>query len=491
VEHRHDFGVRQERGLRADRRHEVADQVRDRQGCSVGEPLAADALVHPGAAALLRARVEIDVETAAARAVGIENVVEADVWMIQIDAAALGDAHAIELFGDGEHAGEHARQRKIRAQLLFRELQPLALQPLGIERYIPGRKIELARGETPQVVVLAQGDRTALPRQLFEERAHFLDGGRHLGRERVLGVVRKADELRDAVSQLENLRHQLAVVPAAVRRALVRSARDPALVELAPQRFALGVHHHGLVVRRIEREEPTRQLPRLRSGARTLENRLRQPRDLAFLRHMPGPRVGRIEHVLVELGLQRRQLLDQRFELGFLLCRQRDAGEAEVAQRVLQQLALPGRQPIAFSGENLLVGTVQALVLCQLGVPRREQRQAGVVGAAQFVAVDDAVHVPDRRPGARQAMMHFLQRHDQRIPRRRGLREQRGKLRAMRIEQLAQHGLDVRDADRRERRQIDVGGRHGCMECGREMTAAPILVGRRRRVENIGQIVHR
>ena len=31
VEHRHDFGVREERGLRADRRHEVAHQIGDRQ----------------------------------------------------------------------------------------------------------------------------------------------------------------------------------------------------------------------------------------------------------------------------------------------------------------------------------------------------------------------------------------------------------------------------------------------------------------------------
>ncbi len=218
------------------------------------------------------------------------------------------------------------------------------------------------------------------------------------------------------------------------------------------------MHHHGLVVRRIEREEPAFQLARLRGGAGALDDRLRQAVDLACLGHVPRPRVGRVEHVLVELGLQRRQLFDQRFELGLLVRRQRDAGESEVAQRVLQELALPGCQPIALVGEDRLVRAIQALVLRKLGVPRREQRQTGVVRGAQLVAVDDAIHVADGRPRAREAVMHLLQRHDQRIPRGSGCVEQRCELSAMCIEQLAQHGLDVRDADGRERRQIEFGG---------------------------------
>jgi hypothetical protein len=85
---------------------------------------------------------------------------------------------------------------------------------------------------------------------------------------------------------------------------------------------------------------------------------------------------------------------------------------------------------------------------------------ARVVGASQLVAVDDAVHVADRRPRTREAVMHFFERQDQRIPGRRGGGEQRGELCAMRVEQFAQHGLDIRDADRRERRQFVVGGGH-------------------------------
>ena len=85
--------------------------------------------------------------------------------------------------------------------------------------------------------------------------------------------------------------------------------------------------------------------------------------------------------------------------------------------------------------------------------------------------------------------MHFFQRHHQRIPRRLGLDEQRGQLGAMRVEQLPQHGLDVRDTDRR-RTQADrfrrLAWRYADAAGGNE--AATILEGRRARVENIRSI---
>ena len=46
----------------------------------------------------------------------------------------------------------------------------------------------------------------------------------------------------------------------------------------------------------------------------------------------------------------------------------------------------------------------------------------------------------------------------------------------MRVEQLPQHGLDVRDADRGERWQFEVGGSHGGVEDLRpRCRRAPIL----------------
>ena len=107
--------------------------------------LAADAFVHPRTAALLRAGVEIDVETSAPRSVGIEDVVEANVRVVGVEALALDDANAIEAFGDAEHAGHDARQRKVGAQRFLRQLEALALEPFGVEADIPG--FELAPGE--------------------------------------------------------------------------------------------------------------------------------------------------------------------------------------------------------------------------------------------------------------------------------------------------------------------------------------------------------
>jgi hypothetical protein len=58
VEQRDHVVVRQQRGRAPGRRREVADQIGDRQGAGVARAFAPDALVHPGAAALLRPRVQ-------------------------------------------------------------------------------------------------------------------------------------------------------------------------------------------------------------------------------------------------------------------------------------------------------------------------------------------------------------------------------------------------------------------------------------------------
>ena len=87
-------------------------------------------------------------------------------------------------------------------------------------------------------------------------------------------------------------------------------------------------------------------------------------------------------------------------------------------------------------------------------MPRREQRQAGVVRGAQLVAVDDAVHVSDGRPRAREAVLHLLERHDQRVPGVGTGSEQARELRAILIEHLANRRFDVFDANGRERRQV-------------------------------------
>ena len=55
-----------------------------------------------------------------------------------------------------------------------------------------------------------------------------------------------------------------------------------------------------------------------------------------------GERVGRVEHVLLELRGERRQLEHHGLEALLLRAGQRDAGEAEIEQRMLEHGALLG-----------------------------------------------------------------------------------------------------------------------------------------------------
>src|SRR6185437_1302403 len=117
--------------------------------------LAPDAFVHPGAAALVGARVSIQIEAADRPPRGALDLEEAYVRMPHRSAAALADVHVEEPLGDFEKPGEHARQGEVGAQLLLGNRIALALQPLREETDIPG--LELAPGESLQILELLDG----------------------------------------------------------------------------------------------------------------------------------------------------------------------------------------------------------------------------------------------------------------------------------------------------------------------------------------------
>jgi len=135
-----------------------------------------------------------------------------------------------------------------------------------------------------------------------------------------------------------------------------------------------------------------------------------QPLDVALVHDVARPGVGGVEHVLVEPGLHRGEPLHHRAEALLPLGRQRHAGQAEVAQRILDHLALLRSERGALGVHHRLVGRAQLGVLAELGVVGGEQRQAGVVGGAQLVAVHHAVQVPDRRPRPGETVMHAFER---------------------------------------------------------------------------------
>ena len=147
----------------------VADEVGDRQRGAAGQLLAADAVVHPGAAALVRARVGVEVEAAdCSCARGVEDVVVARVRMPDRHAVARRARDAEQPLDDAEQAAEHARQREVRAQLFLRDAVALFLQALGIEGDVPG--VELAAGERGELGELALGGGARGARQIAQER---------------------------------------------------------------------------------------------------------------------------------------------------------------------------------------------------------------------------------------------------------------------------------------------------------------------------------
>ena len=298
VEQRQHVVVRQQRRLIRRRRQEVAHQVRHRQRRAARQALAADALVHPGAAALVRARVGVEVEAADRLAAGTD-VEKSRVGVPHRCALPLADGDAEQPFGDLEQPAEHARQREVGPQLLLRHREPLALQPLGVEAHVPG-------GQRPARERLELGELgtrggARRGRQLVQERQYLLDAVRHAGGECVLGVVAEVEQPRRFVAAAQDLLHHRGVVPAPGGRPLVGGARGPGLVEVAPQRLGLRIRHHRHVGRLVQRQQPAGAPLLVGPAPRLLDERVIQTGQLLRIGDGPRPAVGRVQHVLLEL----------------------------------------------------------------------------------------------------------------------------------------------------------------------------------------------
>ena len=237
--------------------------------------------------------------------------------------------------------------------------------------------------------------------------------------------------------QREDLSHERRVVPLARVRPLVGGPGYPGLVEFLSQRLVVAVREHRLVIGRVERQEPARQTCCLRRRAGALDDHRRQARELHLVAHHPRPRIRRIEHVLVELRLHAREPLHHLPESLLAIRGQRHPGEPEVAQRIFQELALLGCEARTLLVEDALIGRAERFVLRKLGVIAGEKRQAGVVRRAQLLAVQHVVQVTDRRPRAREHVMHPFDRRDETVPAVGPRVEQGGELASVSIDQRA------------------------------------------------------
>ena len=232
VKQRGDFVVRQEGRSRRDRSGEVAYQLRDRQRVARGQRLGDDAFVHPCAAALLGARIGIEVEAGDDFVAGVQQIVKADAGMPHADRRSLTHADSVQALRQREQTCQYLGKRKIRPQRLLRDLESALLQAFAIESNVPG--VQLAPGELFEIGELLTSGRHAAPRQVAQETEHLLAALRHPGRERIVGEAVESEQLREFVTQRQQLGDEGTIVEATRARANFGASRDPGFVNVMP-----------------------------------------------------------------------------------------------------------------------------------------------------------------------------------------------------------------------------------------------------------------
>jgi hypothetical protein len=129
------------------------------------------------------------------------------------------------------------------------------------------------------------------------------------------------------------------------------------------------------------------------------------------------PRVLAVEHVVVELGRQRREFFLHGLEARLVCIPQVGAAEPEVAQRVLDDLAphvveIRERRSLRQRTEP----RIRAGILRHVGVKCRDLRQRSVVRVADGRRIDDGVQMPDCAPRTVEVVERRLGRRDDVVP---------------------------------------------------------------------------
>ena len=183
----------------------------------------------------------------------------------------------------------------------------------------------------------------------------------------------EAQQLGYFVTQRQNAFHDRAVVPLAGVRSLVGGAGAVGVVQRPPQLPIVSVIQYRQIGWQFQRQQPAVEIT-LPSGLPGQGlGRFRQPGQLRLVAEVLGPALGGIQHVFRELGAQLRQFLHDRLVAVALCGRQGNAGQSEVAQGVVDDLALRRIESGVFwTVGDLPVGPIQSFVLAQFGVVRAE-----------------------------------------------------------------------------------------------------------------------
>ena len=403
----------------------IAHQVRHRrlQAAGVRAQPAGAHIVHPGAAALARARRRIQVELAnqlrpgrVTGGLGALDPVESHTRMPQ-RRFVLADRHFKQGLHDLEQTSQHLGRGEILLDLLLIEGVAGFLELFADVSHIPGLQrlvhAHVAGSEGLQVGQVALREGTRLGGELAQKSDDLLRRLGHLGGDRHLAEIAVAQQLRLLAAQLEDLTDQRAVVKTLCQRVgLVRGAGGEGAVELFPQGAAVRKLHDRQVARHLQAELVA--VTALGAGGvqRGVLDIVRHAGEF-FGGGVVGEGIGGVERVFAEFLAERSLPL---LDLG--KAQPGGAGELgpaqhKVAYGVLVGLGLFGVQADRVDG---LVFGIQAFISAQASPELGHPGQGLVVGGPQGRRVGHAVEVADGAPGAAQSLGGDIQHSGDRAP---------------------------------------------------------------------------
>ncbi len=417
MEQRGDFVVPERRRLAVAALAEVAHQIDQRRLRAAGAVATVAAVIHPGAAALSFAGIQVEIELADQAARRIHQTVETHVRMPDRRAVRL-HAQAVQRVDQVKQAGQHLRLGEVRFHFLLGEAVAGLLELLAHIGQIPGfqcLQAEFVTREDLQFLAVAPRMRQRAPGQVAQESQHFGGIARHLGGDGVIGIAGEAQQRGQLAAQGEDTVDVGTVVQR--RIAELRGALSVGAIQRGTQVAVIGIGLHRQVARHLQGQLPAGAAVLLGRGARGGAHFSGQARQARFVLDVQRPGVGRIEHVLGELRRQRGQRFLDRREALLASVVQFGAAETEITQRVVDDLAPRGVVSASLRrGGQLLVLRVQRQVLSQRTAEARHLGQVGVVGLTQRRGVHHRLQMAHLAPGPPQALGGVVQRHHEAVP---------------------------------------------------------------------------
>jgi len=445
--------VGQQGGLVAHALGEVAHQVGHRglRGLVVGARPTAAHIVHPGARALARSGVGVEVElTNQLGALGACALDAEEAHGLVPHGGGVGlDLHLEQPFDQAEQALEHRGLGEVLFDLLIAESVAGFFELLAHKGHVPGLQViqaQFAAGKVAQLGHVFLSVRTGALGQVTQEAHHLRRAVGHLGHQRHIGKAAVAQQAGFFLAQAQDVLHELRVV--ALSRAEFAGTGAVGAVHGLAQAAVGGVLHHRQVARHVQRELVAVFALRLGGSPGGVLHVLGHPHQFV------GARVVRegirgVHHMLRErLRLGGLFFLDGG-EAGFGLALQFSTTQHEAAQGVVQR-TLPGRTQALFWGQGVLslvqgfVLGVQALIGPQTGVKLRHAGQVVVERRTQLGRVGHAVEVTHGAPGTTQAFGAHVQQQRQGVVIRRHVRAR----------DLRQRGLGIGQQHIQSRRHV-------------------------------------